>query len=97
MYDVLSVVRGWGHPLDSWPGCLPVDCQQVLNDSNARSGSYSCSKVSPKRSTPLQIHVSHLLIKRGSMRPEVTQRRSRCRKRHVVIAAVNNVPPQRPH
>jgi hypothetical protein len=21
--DILSVVRGWGHPLDSWPGCLP--------------------------------------------------------------------------
>jgi hypothetical protein len=22
--DVLSVVRGWGHPLDSWPGCLQL-------------------------------------------------------------------------
>jgi hypothetical protein len=22
--DVLSVVRGCGHPFDSWPGCLPV-------------------------------------------------------------------------
>jgi hypothetical protein len=81
-------VRGWGHPLDSWPGCLPVDCQCVLHNSSVRSSSYSCSKVSPKRSTPLQIHVSHLLIKHGSMRPEVTQRGNRCRERHVVIAAM---------
>lgn len=74
MYDVLSVVRGWGHPLDSWPGCLPVECQYVLSNIHARANSYSCSKVSPKRSTPLQIHVSRLLIKHGSMRLEVTQR-----------------------
>jgi hypothetical protein len=88
MYDVLSVVRGWGHPLDSWPGCLPGDCQYVLSRSSVRSSSYSCSKVSPKRSTPLQIHVSHFLIKHGSMRLEVTQRGNRCRERHVVIAAM---------
>ena len=31
MYDVLSVVRGWGHPLDSWPGCLPVHCQYAMH------------------------------------------------------------------
>jgi hypothetical protein len=23
-------VRGWGHPLDSWPGCLPVESQYAL-------------------------------------------------------------------
>ena len=99
MYDVLSVVRGWGHPLDSWPGCLPVDCQYVLDSPSTRRSSYSCSKVSPKRSTPLQIYVSRLLIKLGSMRPEVAQRGNCCRKRHVVkdMAAMDNVPPQRPH
>ena len=69
----------------------------VLSNSSAGSSSYSCSKVSPKRSTPLQIHVSRLLIKHGSMRPEVAQRGNRCRKRHVVMAAMNEVPPQRPH
>ena len=34
MYDVLSVVRGWGHPLDSWPGCLPVHCQYAMQSES---------------------------------------------------------------
>jgi hypothetical protein len=27
--DVLSVVRGCGHPFDSWPGCLPMSSQRT--------------------------------------------------------------------
>lgn len=59
---VLSVVRGWGHPFDSWPGCLPIRFSADAQPGWPRIQLTVVAEPLGRRAHLYQVHVSRVLL-----------------------------------